>query len=409
MLSWMRDKLYVGRQKIGKVLNRRGSNDCGISPENSCSFSKKMLVEDTNLFPNEHIKLHIIGTDGSVWTINTPPDISIANLKSMALTHFFNPVESTKLQNNFKLVAVSTKRVLHPDNSVQDECLTIDEEILLVERRLTEPKDTVIYDDSQKGPSQKEILAATEHLTPKNIVKMPAPLDCSEDFQSEFRKILISLVEVAAQLLTVRPDADEVFASITDRLETRDKIVPDKNAVRNLMEMGFSEEKVILALRLKRNNPNEALEWLLERGASKVDVCPSIEMLANENDRGAEAAEKPTVVQSVAKLLASFRSFRRKEFRPSPKALQAMLEMGFVEKEAVEALRITGNNQASACEWLLGDRGENLQDLDTGLDSEGPIYKALLANPAIQLGLNNPRLLLGLQRFDKKITCLVQK
>lgn len=71
-------------------------------------------------------------------------------------------------------------------------------------------------------------------------------------FQSEFRKILISLVEVSAQLLAVRPDADEIFESIAERLETRDKIVPDKNAIKNLVEMGFSEEKVILALRLKR-------------------------------------------------------------------------------------------------------------------------------------------------------------
>lgn len=57
---------------------------------------------------------------------------------------------------------------------------------------------------------------------------------------------------MAAQLLSTRPDADEVFASIMNRLETRDKIVPDQNLLRNLMEMGFSEEKVLLALRLKR-------------------------------------------------------------------------------------------------------------------------------------------------------------
>lgn len=66
------------------------------------------------------------------------------------------------------------------------------------------------------------------------------------------RKVLISLVEVATRLLMVRPDADEIFALISDRLDSRDKIVPDQTSVRYLMDMGFSEEKVILALRIKR-------------------------------------------------------------------------------------------------------------------------------------------------------------
>lgn len=399
MLSWMRDKLYVSRQKIGKVLTRRSTNDSAISQEtNSCGYSKKMLVEDTNLFPDDHIKLHIIGIDGSIWTISTPPDISVATLKSMALSHFFNPVESSKLQQNFKLVAVSTKKVLILDNSVQDEHLSSGEEILLVERRLTEPKDVCVPDDNQKGPTESEILAATEHLTPQNVVKIPSRIECTEDFQAEFRKILISLVEVAAQLLTSRPDADQIFNSIVDRLETRDKIVPDPHSVRNLMEMGFSEEKVILALQLKRNNPTEALEWLLEKGASNVDVATSneeVQQKGNESIDNKKANEKPNVPQSVAKLLACFRSLRRKEFRPNIKAMQTLLDMGFSEKEVVEALKTTGNNQTSACEWLLGERRESLQDLDTGLDPEGPIFKALLANPQIQLGLNNPRMLLA--------------
>ena len=47
------------------------------------------------------------------------------------------------------------------------------------------------------------------------------------------------------------------------------------------------------------------------------------------------------------------------------------------------------------CEWLLGDRKTNTQDLDEGLDTSGAVYKAIMANPQVQLGLNNPRCLLG--------------
>ena len=35
------------------------------------------------------------------------------------------------------------------------------------------------------------------------------------------------------------------------------------------------------------------------------------------------------------------------------------------------------------------------QDLEDGLDPESPIYKAIMSNPIVQLGLNNPRSLLG--------------
>jgi hypothetical protein len=47
------------------------------------------------------------------------------------------------------------------------------------------------------------------------------------------------------------------------------------------------------------------------------------------------------------------------------------------------------------CDWLLGDRKTQPQDLDEGLDTNGAVYKAIMANPQVQLGLNNPRCLLG--------------
>lgn len=121
-------------------------------------------------------------------------------------------------------------------------------------------------------------------------------------------------------------------------------------------------------------------------------------------------------------MLECFRQYKKMEFKPNKKALWSLVDMGFEEKKVVVALKITGNDQANAvsinihyalrererdvlhnfklpyfrqCAWLLGERRRSLQDLDEGLDPEGPIYKAIMSNPLIQLSLTNPRMLLG--------------
>ena len=49
------------------------------------------------------------------------------------------------------------------------------------------------------------------------------------------------------------------------------------------------------------------------------------------------------------------------------------------------------------CEWLLsGTRIAADKDLEEGLDEDSPIYKAIMSNHVVQLGLNNPRSLLGI-------------
>lgn len=94
-------------------------------------------------------------------------------------------------------------------------------------------------------------------------------------------------------------------------------------------------------------------------------------------------------------MLEKFRKAKQKEFKPSPKAVTVLQEMGFKAEDAQEALRVTGNNQNAACEWLLGDRRPSLQDFDKGLDPESTIYKAIMNNASVQLSLNNPRMLLA--------------
>lgn len=391
MIHWMRDKLHGGRQKIARVFSRRNGSEVNVA----CPSTKEktMLVADTNLIPSENIRLHVIGIDGTIWTIDAVPFLNIANLQTMALGHFYNPVETTKLAPNYKLFSVSLSRVLDPDSTVKDEGLPDDDEILLIEKFNFPPKDNS-YLKNIKGPTVEEIMATTQHLPERNIVELPSTMECTENFQTEVRKVLITLAETAAKVLTPSPDAKKTFEAIISRIETKQKMGPDKHAMKRLMDMGFSEAQVKHALFIKRNKETEALEWLLENGDKAVrPVSPDDG--SSTSGAASSGTEELTPAQAVARLLENFRDFRRRQFEPNQAALKQLIEMGFSEAEVIEALQITGNNQTAACEWLCGVRRPSLVDLDTGLDPEGPIYKALMTNPTIQLGLQNPKLLLA--------------
>jgi len=70
--------------------------------------------------------------------------------------------------------------------------------------------------------------------------------------QSEVRKILISLVEASARILTAFPDSDEVSQVIQERLDARTKSEPDLEAVSLFKDMGFSEHVASRAMHLNR-------------------------------------------------------------------------------------------------------------------------------------------------------------
>ena len=50
----------------------------------------------------------------------------------------------------------------------------------------------------------------------------------------------------------------------------------------------------------------------------------------------------------IDRLLKHYRRCRLVDFKPNLKALQSLLEMGFEEKNIIEALKITENNQINA-------------------------------------------------------------
>jgi hypothetical protein len=75
------------------------------------------------MFSSGLLKLSVISIEGGVWNIDAAPDMTVDKLKTMALCHFYSPLECVKVTSNYKLVLVSKKRPLDNDNSVLQEGL----------------------------------------------------------------------------------------------------------------------------------------------------------------------------------------------------------------------------------------------------------------------------------------------
>nr|KAF6280396.1 UBA domain containing 1 [Pipistrellus kuhlii] len=223
------------------------------------------------------------------------------------------------------------------------------------------------------------------------------------DFQTELRKILLSLIEVAQKLLALSPGAVELFTKANAMLDEDEEERVDETALRQLTEMGFPESRAVKALRLSHMSVPQAMEWLIEHADDPAIDTP----LPGHSSPGpagaeapAEAAAGPSEEDEEAKdeLTEIFKKIRRKRaFRADGRAVISLMEMGFDEKEVLDALRVSNNQQSAACEWLLGDRKPSPEELDKGIDPNSPLFQAILDNPVVQLGLTNPKTLLAFE------------
>lgn len=70
--------------------------------------------------------------------------------------------------------------------------------------------------------------------------------------QFEINKVLYSFAEASAKILAQRPDAKVIFDEITSRINAEMKQEIDKNAIKYLTDLGFTEFQAKYALHLKR-------------------------------------------------------------------------------------------------------------------------------------------------------------
>ncbi|XP_074747745.1 ubiquitin-associated domain-containing protein 1 isoform X3 [Strix uralensis] len=240
----------------------------------------------------------------------------------------------------------------------------------------------------QKAPDKDAILKATANLPSRNVDRTVAHHNMRDfpflQFQTELRKILVSLIEVAQKLLALNPDAVELFKKANAMLDEDEEDRVDEIALRQLTEMGFPESRAVKALRLNHMSVTQAMEWLIEHADDPAVDAPLPGQTPSEAtaEAGASSTEATAGPSSEAggeeakdELTEIFKKIRRKrEFRPDPRAVIALMEMGFDEKEVVDALRVNNNQQNAACEWLLGDRKPSPEDLDKA-------FEDMLENP----------------------------
>ncbi|XP_057265107.1 ubiquitin-associated domain-containing protein 1 isoform X1 [Pezoporus wallicus] len=383
-----------------------------------------MFVQEEKIFTGKVLRLHVCTMEGAEWLEEVPEDTTVEKLKERCLKHCVpGSLEDPKTVTHHKLIHATSEKVLTDTKTVLEENIQDGDVLLLIKKRAPPPLPKMAdvsaeekRKQEQKAPDKDAILKATANLPSRNVDRTVAHHNMRDfpflQFQTELRKILVSLIEVAQKLLALNPDAVELFKKANAMLDEDEEDRVDEIALRQLTEMGFPESRAVKALRLNHMSVTQAMEWLIEHADDPAVDAPLPGQTPSEatdeagaSSAGASSAEATAGPSSEAgeeeakdELTEIFKKIRRKrEFRPDPRAVIALMEMGFDEKEVVDALRVNNNQQNAACEWLLGDRKPSPEDLDKGIDTNSPLFQAILENPVVQLGLTNPKTLLAFE------------
>uniref|UniRef100_A0A8C6E1H1 Ubiquitin-associated domain-containing protein 1 n=1 Tax=Moschus moschiferus TaxID=68415 RepID=A0A8C6E1H1_MOSMO len=366
-----------------------------------------MFVQEEKIFAGKVLRLHVCASDGAEWLEEATEDTSVEKLKERCLKHCApGSLEDPKNVTHHKLIHATSERVLSDAKTLLEEHVQDEDVILLIRKRAPAPLPKMAEvsaeekkKQEQKAPDRDAIFRATASL-PSHSMDRAVVQTSARDFQTELRKILVSLIEVAQKLLALNPDAVELFKKANAMLDEDEDERVDEAALRQLTEMGFPETRAAKALRLNHMSVPQAMEWLIEHAEDPTIDTP-LPGPASQEEAGAEAAPaNGTSEEEEARdeLTEIFKKIRRKrEFRADARAVVSLMEMGFDEKEVIDALRVSNNQQNAACEWLLGDRKPSPEELDKGIDPESPLFQAILDNPVVQLGLTNPKTLLAFE------------
>ncbi|XP_058843025.1 ubiquitin-associated domain-containing protein 1-like isoform X1 [Acipenser ruthenus] len=408
-----------------------------------------MFVQEEKIFAGKVLKVHICTIEGAEWVEEVTDDTTIEKLKEKCLKHCVHgSLEDPKTVTHHKLIHADSERVLTDTKTVGEENIKDKDVLLLIKKRAPPPPPKMLdvsaeekKKQEQRAPDKDAILKATASLPTRHSDRTVAqhnmrdavPFFGLKKFQTELRKILVSLIEVAQKLLALNPDAVELFKKANAMLDEDEEDRVDEMALQQLTEMGFPERRVVKALRLNHMSVTQAMEWLFEHAddptadapvpgqesagatagpsttaatasipsssaAAAAASIPSSSAAAAAASSAKVALEANTEYSKQDELTDIFKRIRRKrEFRPDSRAVIALMEMGFDEKEVVDALRVNNNQQDAACDWLLGDRKPSPEDLDKGIDTNSPLFQAILENPVVQLGLTNPKTLLAFE------------
>jgi len=318
------------------------------------------------------INLQVLTLDGKETMITVTPSDHIKSIKEKLLGE-----EGAKDSPSYKVILLSPRRVLEDQHTIEQEGIIEGDQFLVSHKRRT-VSIPFRKGMSTKGPDQQIIKTCTEHLGEEKGTAATNPglgYAGMFDFFGELKRILVSLTEVASLVQHVPSEEDR-----DSDMETDDEFQVDPLCLQKLTDMGFSASRGQKALIINHMCPVQSMEWLLQHeGDDDIDQPLTPEQVASYSP------EKRRKRKRVAG--------KKKEFVPNSRALTTLKEMGFEEKDVIQALKYSGNNQERALDWLLGDRQAVDQSLDGGLDPSSPLYAAIMDHPVVQLGMTNPRIL----------------
>ncbi|XP_014215713.1 ubiquitin-associated domain-containing protein 1 isoform X2 [Copidosoma floridanum] len=389
MFPWM-------KEHITEAWNSRKSSR-GAKKHSNGSSDRSRGMQATS----ESFIVRVISLEATVLCVPVTLEFTIDKVKSIATEHFYGH-DKNKKSRQFRLIHSEQLKKLDDEKNLQDEEISESDELLLVQVRPLVEKEN-LSEEALKGPLDDEIIKATKDLFVRNPPKPAINSDCPAD--NEIRKILVTLVQTSAKILMHSPDAVKFYEIIKEKLQAQLQPPNDPKAVKYLVDMGFSERRALKALRLRKMNASEALEWLLEHQDDPDDEedlqLSSLNSFLGDQVGPSSSGNEPKVQKErnlmyvVNLLLDTYKQHQKLDFKADPKLIESLEEMGFERPKIIETLKITGNNHANACAWLLGERRRSLKNSYKGMDPDGPIYSAIMNNPQIQLSLANPKMLLA--------------
>ena len=190
--------------------------------------------------------------------------------------------------HNYKLIRSRTKKPFRDYDSILGLNVTNHEEFLMLTKRPGGAIDNLMKVHS-RGPTEKEILSKTRNLPlirSSNCTTLNMSMDTAffqGDLQHDLRKILSEIAKYSAYILGSLPFGEKLIKYYRQKIIM--SLYNHQDIVKLLVDMGFSRENVLRALKLHGNNYTLALDWLVENvSKSSIEPIESTELSTESID-----------------------------------------------------------------------------------------------------------------------------
>jgi len=344
---------------------------------------------DSKLSPKS-CSINISDMFGKDTMVHVPASMMVEKIKETALKQL-NFEDISNSGSDHRLVLINDiPRNLCDDKTAKQENIKNGDTMILIRNSSSKQISSLVKGGlaSTDAPSASAIMQATESLPlltgPELQANHPSNMDGSSSslVEQTLRRVLLALLELSYKFMHFDEDSEGNPSNNDPKSASNLSSKVDPSKVKHLTDMGFSKELAIRALVATGNDVSSAMEWALSHNGDDLNTdLPSTEPMDTT----------PTVNNKSSK-----RKLKTRLFTPNAGHLATLTDMGFTEEESVQALRLNGNNPVSACEWLLSDRKVE-ENVDSPLDPESELYKALISNPTIHIGLHDRKVLEALE------------